>query len=148
MINQNYQIMFYHITHINNKNITISASTGFQELFGLMMAFTRLPTIGSLTYYSRINLQRRLIQKHRHRIQTLNSCFLSNFQLNLYIFCQFLLTMSSSIQFCNKIDVIVKIWLAKNCVVFLYQTPLQIYPAVVSQAPYSSERLRCSTFLI
>ena len=47
--------------------------------------------------------------------------------------------MSSSIQFCNKIDVFVKIWLAKNCVVFLYQTPPQIYPAVVSRAPYSSE---------
>ena len=42
MINQNYQIMFYHITHINNKNIyiTISTSTGFQELFGLMLTFT------------------------------------------------------------------------------------------------------------
>ena len=47
MINQNYQIMFYHITHINNKNITISASTGFQELFGLMMTFTRLEILRS-----------------------------------------------------------------------------------------------------
>ena len=53
-----------------------------------------------------------------NRIWTLNSCFLSNFELSPYIFCQFLLTMSSSIQVCIKIDVFVKIcpkiWLAKN----------------------------------
>ena len=35
-----------------------------------------------------------------NRILTLISYFFSNFQQNHYIFCQFLLTMSSSIQFC------------------------------------------------
>ena len=52
-----------------------------------------------------------------NRILTLISYFFSNFQLNPSIFCQFFLTMSSSIQFFIKIDVFVKIspkiWLAK-----------------------------------
>ena len=40
-----------------------------------------------------------------NRILTLISYFFSNFQLNPNIFCQFFLTMSSSIQFFIKIDV-------------------------------------------
>ena len=43
-----------------------------------------------------------------NRILTLILFLFSNFQQNPYIFCQFLLTMSSSIQFCIKIDVLTR----------------------------------------
>ena len=53
-----------------------------------------------------------------NRSLTIITNFFLDFQLNLYIFCQFFLIMSSSVQFCIWIDVFViifpKIWLAKN----------------------------------